>query len=128
MKPASIAFAVVALVISSTVCATPAIAEQLRFTGHTAANLVLIKDTLRQIQLVGQELHNCGVVSAVEATVLPKDFQPSEAYRVGKGSVSYETWSTTMCGNEIKFLISFWQAPNGGMMFAVGYPYPPGAP
>jgi hypothetical protein len=112
----------------STVCATSAMAEQLRFTGQTTANLVLIKDTLRQIQLVGQAQNNCGVVSAVEASILPKGFQPSKAYRVGDGSIIYETWSTTMCGKEIKFLISLWPAPNGGMMFAVGYPYPPDAP
>ena len=128
MKLGSIACAIVTLVISSAICATSAMAEQLRFTGQTTANVVLIKDTLRQIQLVGQAQNNCGVISAVEASILPKNFQPSKAYRVGAGSVIYEAWSTMMCGNEIKFLISFWPAPDGGMMFAVGYPYPSDAP
>lgn len=128
MKLSSITHAVVALFISSALCATSAIAEQLRFTGQTTANVVLIKDTLRQIQLVGQAQTNCGVISAVEASILPKNYQPSKAYRVGTWSVIYETWSTMMCGNEIKFLISFWPAPDGGMMFAVGYPYPSDAP
>jgi len=128
MKLGSITFAFVATFVTSAICATSAIAEQLRFTGQTTANVVLIKDTLRQIQLVGQAQNNCGVISAVEANILPKNFQPSKAYRVGAGSVTYETWSAMMCGNEIKFLISFWPSPDGGMMFAVGYPYPSDAP
>lgn len=111
-----------------TVCAIPAMAEQLRFTGRTTANLDLIKDTLRHIQLIGQARNDCGVISAVEAAVHPQDFQPAEAYRVGEGQVTYETWSATMCDTEVKFLISFWAAPEGGTMFAVGYPYPADAP
>ena len=103
-------------------------AEQLRFTGQTTANLELIKDTLRHIQLIGQAQNDCDVISAVEATVHPEDFLPSKAYRVGEGQVIYETWSTIMCGSEVQFLISFWPAPEGGMMFAVGYPYPADAP
>lgn len=124
MKLASIARATFAIAATLTFCATPAMAEQLRFTGQTTANLDLIKDTLRQIQLIGQARNDCGVISAVEAAVHPEDFLPNEAYRVGEGQVTYETWSTTMCDSKVKFLISFWAAPEGGTMFAVGYPYP----
>jgi hypothetical protein len=128
MKRAIFSRVTLAFAATLSVSAAPAMAEQLRFTGQTTANLQLIKDTLRQIQLIGQSQNGCGVISAVEATVHPKDFQPAKAYRVGKGQVIYETWSTAMCGSEVKFLISFWPAPEGGMMFAVGYPYPADAP
>ena len=96
----------------------------MRFTGQTTADLQLIKDALRQIQLIGQARNDCGVISAVEASVHPQDYLPSEAHRVGEGQVTYETWSTIMCDTEAKFLISFWEAPEGGTMFAVGYPHP----
>ncbi len=129
MKAINVARAAIALVSSITICATPAMAEQLRFTGRTTANVVLIKDALRHIQLIGQGQRECGIISAVEASVLPESYSPSEAaYRVGDGPVIYESWSTTMCGDVVKFLISFWPAPDGGTLFAVGYPYPADAP
>ena len=128
MKLASITRATFAIAAALSVCATTAMAEELRFTGQTTANLELIKDTLRQIQLIGQARNDCGVISAVEAAVHSEDFLPSEPYRVGEGQVTYEPWSTIMCGSEVKFLISFWAAPEDGTMFAVGYPYPADAP
>ena len=128
MNLTSIAHAACAAAATFAICAAPAMAEQLRFTGRTTANIELIKDTFRQIQLIGQAQIDCGVISAVEAAVHPADFQPNEAYRVGQGQVIYETWSATMCDAEVKFLISFWEAPEGGTMFAVGYPYPADVP
>lgn len=128
MNMKNIVRAAVVIAGSVTLCAAPAMAEQLRFTGQTTANVMLIKETLRNIQLVGQGQRNCGVISAVDARVLPESYLPTGAYRVGKGKVVYETWSTTMCGDVVKFLISFWPAPDGGTLFAVGYPYPADAP
>ena len=113
----------------ATLCASPVMAEQLRFTGHTTASVVLIKDTLRHIQLVGQGQKNCGRISSVEASVLPDDYLPSDtAYRVGVGRVIYERWSADLCGEAVRFLISFWPSADGGALFAVGYPYPADAP
>lgn len=128
MKIKNIVRAAVVVTGSGTLCAAPAMAEQLQFTGQTTANIMLIKDTLRNIQLVGQGQRNCGVISAVDARVLPESYLPPGPYRVGKGQVVYETWSTTLCGDVVKFLISFWPAPEGGTQFAVGYPYPADAP
>lgn len=114
---------------STLLCAFPANAEQLSFTGRTTADIILIKDALRHIQLIGQGERNCGTISAVEATVLPESYSPRKPFPpVAANRVIYESWSANLCGDVVKFLISFWSSDDGGTMFAVTHPYPADAP
>jgi hypothetical protein len=109
--------------------ATPAAAETLRFHGDTAANGTLIRDALRNVQLVGQGRFECGVISEVEAAVLPASYKLADMQRLAKGAdVIYERWIVTLCGRKEPFLIGFWPAREGGVMFNVRHPYPDDAP
>ena len=129
MDKSIIARAAIALTACFSLWAVPVTAEQLRFSGQSTADMALIKDTLGHIQVVGQGQRDCGVISAVDASILPEGYSPADSgYRVGQGKVTYESWSATMCGETVKFLISFWPASDGGTMFAVGYTYPSDAP
>jgi hypothetical protein len=113
----------------SLVAASPAWADQVHFTGQTTATPQLIKDTLQNILLFSHTTKKCDTLSAVESTILPKTYVPTDPkYRVGQPPIVYESWYATLCGEQTKFLISFWPSPEGGTMFSVGYPYPPDAP
>jgi hypothetical protein len=104
-------------------------AGQVQFTGSTTANQLLIKDTLQNILQFSYTRSKCETLSTVNANVLPKNYVPSDPkYRVGNPPVIYESWSATLCGEQLKFLVSFWPSPEGGTMFGIGFPYPPDAP
>jgi len=100
--------------------------DQLRFTGTTRADMTLIKDALRNVQLIAQAKFNCQSIEAVEAEVLPFDYKPTGGpHPEGEAKSQYESWLVTMCGRKEKFLIATWQAPSTpGVMFRVGYPFP----
>lgn len=107
----------------------PAQADQVHFQGQTTANATLIKDTLQNILTFAHASKNCRTITAVDATILPPDYLPENPkYRVGVDPVTYEAWSATLCGETVKFLISFWSSVEGGTMFSIGFPYPADAP
>jgi hypothetical protein len=111
---------------SATEAASP---QQVRFTGRTTADAVLIGDALGNILRFASASRNCQALSAVEASVLPADYVPGDPkYRVGEGKVVYERWDANLCGEVTTFLVHFWPSPQGGTMFSVSYPYPPDAP
>ena len=107
----------------------PARADQVHFTGETTASAVLIKDTLQTIAQYGYSLRRCPAPSAVEAKILPTSYVPrNPQYRLGTGTVVREMWNVTLCGEKIRFLVTFWPDGSGGSMFGIGYPYPDDAP
>ena len=57
--------------------AAPAQADQVRFTGDTTASETLIKDALRNIQLVMLSYNDCPTLERVEASVLT-DYKPKD--------------------------------------------------
>lgn len=111
------------------VFAQPVLADQVHFTGATTADVTLIKDALHQILLYSNATEHCPTLEGVEAKILSPTYKPVDAAKrpeAGKGT--YESWTATLCGKPVKFLITFWPASDGGTMFAVTHPYPPDAP
>jgi len=100
--------------------------DQLRFTGNTRADITLIKDALRNVQLLAQAKFACENIEAVEAEALPEDYKPPGGpYPEGEAKTQYESWIVTLCGRKDQFLIATWHTPpNPGVMFRVGFPFP----
>ena len=85
MDKSIIARAAIALTACVSLWTVPVTAEQLRFSGQTTADMALIKDTLGHIQVVGQGQRDCGVISAVDASILPEGYsRPIAAIGLGK--------------------------------------------
>lgn len=102
-----------------------AAAETFRFSGTTTVDMTTARDALKQIQLVGLGKLNCGVISEVEAEVLPANYKPAETENYAAGSKEiYERWTVSLCGQRVPFLLGFWPAKQGGTMFHVRHPFP----
>jgi hypothetical protein len=100
-------------------------ADQFRFTGNTTAGNTLVGDTLRQVVAIGEAKFKCPTPEKAEAEVLPEGYRPPGGpHAEGKASTVYERWTVTFCGSSRAFLIAFWPATDGGMMFRVQYPFP----
>ena len=110
--------------------ASPAAADQVRFTGRTSAtDPILIRDALQNILRYAHATQQCTTLSSVEASVLPADYRPADPrYRVADGPVTYERWDAVLCGRSTPFLVGFWPAPEGGTMFQVSHPIPDDLP
>ena len=107
---------------------TSARADQVRVTGQSTADAILIRDAVQQILRVGAGALECNKLTAVEASVLPDDWRPADPeYRLGPPGTRYERWEATLCDRVVPFLLGFWDAPEGGTMFQVGYPFPAAA-
>jgi hypothetical protein len=108
--------------------AAPARAEQVRFTGATSVDEVVIRDTLENILRVAAA-RGCNRLDAVEASMLPAAYRPpgsgDDSERPG---LRYERWNVTLCGIVLSHLLAFWQPPEGGTMFQITLPYPADAP
>ncbi len=114
-----------ALVVFAVAVSPSAYAEQVHFTGNTTVDVTVIKDVLKQIQLVGLAELNCGVVDSVEAEVLPPSYvAPATDNSAAPSKEIYEKWTVTMCGKMSPFLVGFWPALEGGTMFRVRHPFP----
>lgn len=112
------------MLIAAWLSINPAVANQIRFTGQTTANELLIKDTLQNIARFGDAL-DCTNLNTVEAKVMPTDYVPSEPSMVrSEPGTIYEHWTADFCGKNEEFLISFWPSEAGGTMFGIGYPFP----
>ena len=100
--------------------------DQLRFIGETRADITLIKDALRNVQLIARAKFSCESIEAVEAETLPEDYKPTGGpYPEGEAKVQYESWLVTLCGKKEKFLLATWRIPSTpGVIFRVGYPFP----
>src|SRR5690242_2907549 len=110
--------------------AWPAIAEpvQVRVTGTSNADGVLIRDILQHIALFGPAF-NCPAPSLVQASVIPSSRIPASAdYRGPTDQASYEEWKADFCGKQQDFFITHWPDQNGGSFLKVTFPYPDGAP
>ena len=94
-------------------------ADQLQFTGNTTADVPLIKDALRNVQIYAQARMKCERLEKVVAEVLPKDFSRPGPPGPEQSPATYERWLVTLCGTNVPFLISFWPAAQGGTMFNV---------
>ena len=109
--------------------AQSALADQVHFTGNTTADVTLIKDALQNILVYSKVAENCPTLDGVEAQILSPAYKPVDAAtRPEAGNGTYESWTATLCGKSVKFLITFWPASEGGTMLAVTYPYPIDAP
>ena len=104
--------------------AAPASADQIRFTGETSVDAVVIRDALQNVLRVAAVSEHCNAMSAVESSLLPHDYRPPQAYDAAPAGARYERWNVTLCGRVVPFLLGFWTPPEGGTMFQVGYPYP----
>jgi hypothetical protein len=100
--------------------------DQLRFTGNTRADITLIKDALRNVQLIAQAKFSCQSIEAVEAEVLPENYKPPGGpHPEGEAKTQYENWLVTLCGRKERFLLAIWRVPPAaGVMFRVGFPFP----
>jgi hypothetical protein len=125
-RPVAAAFALLIIVAMP----APARADQLHFTGQTRVDGAVVRDAMQNVAQVAAGAEHCNQLTAVEASLLPDGWAPSDpAYRVGPAaSTRYERWDVSLCGRTVPFLLGFWPAPEGGMMFQVGYPYPEAAP
>jgi hypothetical protein len=118
MRSTSALFAVVLIAMT-------AHADQFRFTGNTTAGNTLIADTLRRVVAIGEAKFKCPTPDKAEAEVLPKTYRPPGGpHAEANAPAVYERWTVTFCGSSRAFLIAFWPAANGGMMFRVQYPFP----
>jgi hypothetical protein len=121
----TIIFAAVAATLASPVLAAPV---QVRVTGTTNADGVLIHDILQHVTLFGGAF-NCPAPSTVQTSVIPAARIPASAeYRSPSDEAFYEEWRADFCGTQRDFFISHWPDPNGGSFLKVSYPYPDGAP
>jgi hypothetical protein len=100
-------------------------ADQLKFTGQTRADVPLIKDVLRNVQMIAKARMSCESIESVEATVLPDGFSPEGARPEGEANAQYERWQISLCGSKEDFLVATWRQPNTpGVMFRIGFPFP----
>ena len=121
--------AILSAALAASVLAAPAHADQVRFTGQTTADDLLVRDTVQYILKFGYAAWNCPTLEAVEAVILPSSYKPTgAATRPEAGRGTYESWNATLCGKKVRFLVTFWPANQGGMMFTIGHPYPEDAP
>jgi hypothetical protein len=115
-------------ILLTAMVAAPARADQVRFTGTTSVDAVVIRDTLQNILRVAAA-RGCNQLSAVEARMLPAAYRPPGANEQGpRPGLRYERWTATLCGAPMPFLVGFWPASDGGTMFQIVLPYPVGAP
>ena len=113
------------ILVAALTLASPALAQQVRFTGDTTAGESLLVDTLRTVAQLGPGRFNCPTVAAVEAQVLPASFSPPGSdHPEGANPTTYERWDATFCGEVVPLLVAFWPAEQGGMMFRIGLPFP----
>lgn len=108
--------------------ANAAQAETLSFTGTTTADTVVARDVLKQVQILGLGVMDCGVIGAVEADLMPTDFKPAGLTpNIDGAPETYERWIISLCGKRLPLLITFWLARQGGVMFRVTHPFPAAA-
>lgn len=108
--------------------AAPARADQVRFTGRSSVDDVVIRDALQTLLRVATE-RGCNRLEAVEASMLPAAYRPADSGDHGeRPGLRYERWTVTLCGLAMPFLLGFWHAPEGGTMFQIILPYPADAP
>ena len=106
--------------------AVPAAAQQqVRFTGHTTVDAVVIRDSLQQVAQVAAGRERCTELTAVEARVLPADYRPPDP-GPAPADARYERWDVTLCGRIVPFLLGFWHPSEGGTMFRITHPFPTG--
>lgn len=99
--------------------------ETFPFTGTTTADMTVARDALKQIQLIGLGKFDCGVIEGVEAEVLPKTYRPEMNHDFTRAANEvHERWTVSLCGRREPFLVGFWPAPEGGVMFHVAHPFP----
>ncbi|MFT3733450.1 MAG: hypothetical protein QM776_00155 [Rhodocyclaceae bacterium] len=99
--------------------------EQVRFSGQTRADATLIKDALRNVQLITSTRFSCQYIDAVEAQTLPEDYTPPGGpHPEGEARTQYEVWFVTFCDRTEKFLLATWRTfPLQGVTFRVGFPF-----
>jgi hypothetical protein len=116
---------VIAALLSASATAS---SVQVRITGTTRANKVLVADVLRHISVFGPKF-NCLAPTTIETSAIaPWRIATSAAYRAPSEHAFYEEWIADFCGSSQNFLVSYWPDPNGGSFLKVTYPYPAAAP
>ncbi len=103
--------------ISVPTLASPA--DEPRFTGNTIADATLKRDALRMIGMIVHGKFKCDALDLIEAEGIPADAQPHAWLPPGAGPATYERWIVTACSHKQPFLVVFWPAKEGGMMFQV---------
>jgi len=103
--------------ISVPALASPA--DEPRFTGNTIADATLKRDALRMIGMIVHGKFKCDALDLIEAEGIPADAQPHVWLPPGAGPATYERWIVTACSHKQPFLVVFWPAKEGGMMFQV---------
>lgn len=108
------------------VCGSPAFGQQVRFTGTTSADPILIRDALQQLARHAYAAEGCSSLTEVSSEILPESFEPGPTYRVAAKGVRYERWNATLCGRSVSYLFGYWPSPEGGSLFQVSHPFPEG--
>lgn len=96
--------------------------QQVEFTGQTTADMTLLRDAFENVKLVALGKFDCSSVDRVVSEVLPRSYEPPGEKK--QEGATYERWTARFCGKDVPFLLTFWPAKEGGMMFSVGYPFP----
>lgn len=98
---------------------------ELTFSGTTSASQLLIQDVVRNVMEVGGDELNCSRPDEVIAEALPEDFAPPTPDPAPEGASEpiYERWTVSFCGNQVPFLLTFWNLEQGGTAFDLDYPF-----
>jgi len=90
-----------------------------RFTGNTIADATLRRDAVRRIGMIVHAKFKCDALDLIEAEGVSAETQPHVWLPPGAGPATYERWMVTACSHKQPFLVIFWPAKEGGMMFQV---------
>jgi hypothetical protein len=89
------------------------------FEGQTIADSVLKEDALKVITLIVHATLKCSAIDRVDIQQLgPGARHPHVALPNGAGPATYERWTVSACSKKQPFLMTFYPAKGGGMMFA----------
>ena len=89
------------------------------FTGSTIADSGLKKDALRTMAMIVHGKLKCDSMDSVDTQSLPIGAQPTVWLPPGAGPATYERWVVTACSKKQPFIVVFWPAKEGGMMFRI---------
>jgi hypothetical protein len=90
-----------------------------RFTGNTIADATLRRDALRNIGMIVRARLKCDSIDLVNTQAIPDDARPKVWLPPDAGPATYERWTITACSHDQPFLVVFYPAKDGGMMFMV---------
>ena len=115
--------------IAVSLSAIPASAQQqVRFSGTTSADTVLVKDILQMVLQFSYGRDGCQAMGLVTPKTLNDYLPANENYRTNEPGARYERWDIELCEKTETFLITFWPSAAGGSLFKISTPPPADLP